>query len=73
PGIAEQVFRALHALKQFVEDFFRDGHSYFLLVKHEPDQSYTKGRTLSDLAAIHSSSQTTLTGMPSFNKKISVQ
>jgi len=47
PGVAKQVFRALHALQQFVEDFFRDGHSCFLLVKHEPDQSYTKDRTLS--------------------------
>ncbi|MCZ0813170.1 hypothetical protein N5A93_13070, partial [Roseovarius sp. EGI FJ00037] len=33
--------------KQFVQDFFRDGHACFLLVKHEPDQSYTKDRTLS--------------------------
>ncbi|MGR3549293.1 MAG: hypothetical protein ACU0CU_01480, partial [Pseudooceanicola sp.] len=50
-GIAEQVLRALHALKQFVQDFFRDGHSCFLLVNHEPDQSYTKGRTLSGRVA----------------------
>jgi hypothetical protein len=34
-------------LQQFVEEFFRDGHSYFLLMKHEPHQSYTKDRTLS--------------------------
>jgi predicted ArsR family transcriptional regulator len=36
-------------VKQFVEEVFRDGHSCFLLVKHEPHQSYTKDRTLSDL------------------------
>jgi len=52
PGIAEQVFRALHALQQFVQDFFRDGHSCFLSVKHEPDQSYTKDLTLSVRSAM---------------------
>jgi len=47
PGVAEKIFRPLHALQKFVQDFFRDRHSCFLLVKHEPDQSYTKDRTLS--------------------------
>ncbi|AKO97718.1 hypothetical protein MALG_02554 [Marinovum algicola DG 898] len=47
PGITEQVFRAFHALQQFIQDFFRDGHSCFLSVKHEPDQSYTEDLTLS--------------------------
>ncbi len=47
PGIAEQILRALHTLQQFVQDFFRDGHSCFLSVKHGPDQSYTEDRTLS--------------------------
>ena len=49
PGIAEQIFRALHALQKFVQDFFRDGHACFLSVKHEPDQSYTKDLTLSGI------------------------
>ena len=50
PGIAEQILRALYLLQQFVQNFFRNGHSCFLSVKHEPDQSYTKDRTLSRAA-----------------------
>ncbi|SIT18987.1 hypothetical protein SAMN05421759_1382 [Roseivivax lentus] len=52
PSIAEQIFRALHALQQFIQDFFRDGHSCFLSVKHEPDQSYTEGLTLYSQSAV---------------------
>ena len=50
PGIAEQVFRAIQAL-QFVKNFFRDGHSCFLSVKHRPDQSYTENWTFSPVGA----------------------
>ncbi|WP_254512005.1 integrase core domain-containing protein, partial [Komagataeibacter oboediens] len=42
-----QVFRTLHARQQFVQEFLRDGHSYFLSVKYGPDQLYTEDRTLS--------------------------
>ncbi|WP_206778582.1 transposase, partial [Komagataeibacter intermedius] len=33
--------------QQFVQEFLRDGHSYFLSVKYGPDQLYTEDRTLS--------------------------
>jgi hypothetical protein len=47
PGIAEQIFRALHALQRLIQQFLGDRHSCFLSVKHEPDHSYTENLTLS--------------------------
>ncbi|WP_258376210.1 type II toxin-antitoxin system VapC family toxin, partial [Komagataeibacter xylinus] len=38
--------------QQFVQEFLRDGHSYFLSVKYGPDQLYTEDRTLSSIVSL---------------------